>query len=504
MNSEQTAELLYHEIKQQHEEGYDTAEAQREWNSIGLPELRVHQGIPEAYRATAHGQAQRIEGLYRHVESGLMRRPAFSYQEPATLEEIRAARPDGPRQLDVPLDSDALRDRLLGAWLGRAAGCLLGKPVENWTRTQIRTLLEHAGEYPLEQYLPYLQAANSASSSSVAGAASGSVQGARPGSMPGVIPREEATTAAELVAHIARRPSDWYRGHITRMVRDDDMDYPLIAMHLLEQFGPSFTTENVGHAWRTKLPYLLVYTAERVAYANLVNGLTPPETASYRNPYREWIGAQIRADVWGWVCPGRPEQAATLAYRDAALSHTKNGIYGEMFFAAALAALFAVDTVEAALRIGLTEIPANTRFAEAVRNTLEWVKVDGDFQKTTDRIHEAYGAYHSVHTINNAALVAMGVLYAEQGVGGDPESFEPSICLTVMGGWDTDCTGATAGSLAGARIGARALPKKWVGDFHDRLESIVIGMTDNRFTDLADRTLLQARRLTSDGFLPVA
>ena len=66
---------------------------------------------------------------------------------------------------------------------------------------------------------------------------------------------------------------------------------------------------------------------------------------------------------------------------------------------------------------------------------------------------------------------------------------------TAQVGFLSDCTGATAGSLAGACIGAQALPQKWVGDFHDRLESIVIGMTDNRFTDLAGRTLAQAHRL---------
>ncbi len=32
----------------------------------------------------------------------------------------------------------------------------------------------------------------------------------------------------------------------------------------------------------------------------------PPETALIRNPYREWIGAQIRADLWGWVSPAQP------------------------------------------------------------------------------------------------------------------------------------------------------------------------------------------------------
>jgi ADP-ribosylglycohydrolase len=435
--------------------------------------------VPEEYRAAVRANAAKLEALYQQAEvlerSG-KRRPGFDYREPSTLSEIQALRPDGPRRLTLTLQGDALRDRVLGAWLGRAAGCLLGKPVEGWSRKDIREVLQYGGEYPLNQYIDYPEAPNDPKAGESAG-------------------------APEVVARLRQRPAGWFRGRFDRMVRDDDMDYPLLALHVLEQYGPSFTTANVGHAWQMKLPYLLVYTAERVAYRNLVNGLTPPETATYRNPYREWIGADIRADLWGWVCPGAPEQAAALAYRDAALSHVKNGIYGEMFFASAIAAAFATDSVLEALEVGLSEIPARCRLAEAIRNTIDWVREDGDPERTTDRIHETYGHYHRVHTINNACLTVMGLLYAHRGpqgqqmAGGDPESFEPAICLTVMGGWDTDCTGATAGSLAGAFIGARGLPRKWVGDFNDRLESIVIGMTDNRFTDLADRTLAQAKRL---------
>ena len=53
-----------------------------------------------------------------------------SYIEPSALDEIRAQRPNGPRQLECNLNDDQLYDRIYGGWLGRAAGCALGKPVE--------------------------------------------------------------------------------------------------------------------------------------------------------------------------------------------------------------------------------------------------------------------------------------------------------------------------------------------------------------------------------------
>ena len=62
---------------------------------------------------------------------------SFPYVEPSTLDEIRVERPDGPRCMTVNLTSEQMLDRIHGAWLGRAAGCTLGKPVEGWTKDRI-------------------------------------------------------------------------------------------------------------------------------------------------------------------------------------------------------------------------------------------------------------------------------------------------------------------------------------------------------------------------------
>jgi len=206
------------------------------------------------------------------------------------------------------------------------------------------------------------------------------------------------------------------------------------------------------------------------------------------NPYREWIGAQIRADMWGYVTPGMPEYGAELAYRDAVLSHVKNGVYGEMFVSAMISGAFTTSDVEEIVKIGLSEIPSRSRLSEMIRDVIMWRKKYNDWRESWRRINEKYGHYHPVHTINNAALVLLGLLYGE----GD---FEKSITISVMGGWDADCNGATVGSILGVMLGADNLPEKWISPLNDRVESFVVGFNNCRISDLARRTFTIARNV---------
>ena len=103
---------------------------------------------------------------------------------------------------------------------------------------------------------------------------------------------------------------------------------------------------------------------------------------------------------------------------------------------------------------------------------------------------DKYGQYHPVHTINNAAIVLMGLIYG----GGD---YGKSISISVMGGLDTDCNGATVGSILGVILGGKGLPDKWIAPLKDRIESFVIGYSGSRISELADRTFRLAKRSSS-------
>ena len=413
--------LLKDEIIQRREEGCDVS------------------GFEE--RLASVNDIAAAEKLYAEL---MALQPQSPYVEPSDLAGIRAERPNGPRRVALNLSEAGLRDKILGGWLGRCAGCQLGKPVEGWHYHRIREYLQRANAFPLDYYFP---------SSSV------DAEG------------KEWQAGCQLST----------REHIKFADRDDDQDYTIFGLYVLERHGLDFTTRHVGQEWLNCLPYYRVYTAERQAYKNLVEGFDYPDCATRWNPYREWIGAQIRADGWGYAAPGYLEKAAEFAFRDAAVSHVKNGIYGEMFMSAAIAAAFVTDDIETCLRLAASEVPKNTRFSEMVEDCLRWSKEIPDWDAAWAKVNEKYGVYHWVHTINNAALVLLGLLYGKK-------DYEKTICYAVMGGWDTDCNGATAGSILGVMLGAKSLPTKWIGPLNDTVKSAVFGFAECRITALAERT----------------
>ena len=345
------------------------------------------------------------------------------------------------------MPDDQLYDKVLGGWLGRIAGCNLGKPVEwgpHWTSDHIRNYLERAGAYPLRDYFPVLDP----------------------------MPAEY---------EFRENWPETTRGNVDGGSRDDDVDYPILGLHLLETHGADISPAIVGEAWLRLFPYRQIFTAERAAYLNLLHGVPAEAAATIRNPYREWIGALIRGDAFGWVNPGAPRAAMRLAYQDASLSHTANGIYGELWSAALLAEAFTATTVAEAFEASLAHVPPRSRLAEALHD-VNGMRRDGlTWDQALAGIQARYGRYSWVHTIPNAALIAAGLLWGEN-------DYADTVGLTVMGGWDTDSNGATAGSVAGVVLGAAGLPRNFVAPLRDRTRSALFGFDNSRISDLAHRT----------------
>jgi len=192
-----------------------------------------------------------------------------------------------------------------------------------------------------------------------------------------------------------------------------------------------------------------------------------------------WVGALIRADVFGLVSPGRPARAAELAFRDARLSHVRNGIYGSMWSAAAIAAAFGAADARDVVARATAVIPPASRLAGELRRTLD---LHADGASWEEAVDFARGlGYYYVHTINNAVLIAAALLWGD----GD---FSRSIGLAVAAAYDTDSNGATVGAIAGVLAGTAGIPDRWTDPLRDTFRSALSGHAEHAISDLAART----------------
>ncbi|TKX81241.1 ADP-ribosylglycohydrolase family protein [Halorubrum sp. SD626R] len=375
--------------------------------------------------------------------------PSGHRTEPDTLAAIRQERPDGPRRFEA-LSSPG-HDALRGAWAGRCAGIRLGKPVETWTREEVRRFLTTTDQ-SLDSYL-----------------------------------RADVAGSDEFAMDATGGWHDW----VTGMPRDDDLDFTVVALETLRSCGKEFNTTDLAQVWLENLPVCKLHTAERVAYRNLLNAVDPPATARRWNPYRELIGAQIRADCYGYVTPGAPERAAELAFRDARLSHVANGCYGAMWVAAMLAALPAVKNLQDAVAVGLTEVPTDSRLAAAINDVLGWRKAGIGFEAAIDRIHATWDDadfYEGYHVVPNAQVVAAVLAWA----GSDPD-LGTALARAVGAGFDTDCNAGTIGSVVGFHLGFDALPDEWVAPIDGALSTALADRPRPWLEDLVTDTLAVAR-----------
>jgi ADP-ribosylglycohydrolase len=435
-----------------------------EYLTLGETELRIERRqLADTDRLTADLEAE-IDALASDMQSDgpgphqerareLLDRasalPDPRAAEPDALEAIRAARPNGPRQLDTGVEAD--EESLAGAWAGRLAGILLGKPVETWTRDEIRRFLD-ATDQSLDGYLK------------------------------ADVPGSDGFALEETGGWIDRSDG---------MVRDDDVDFPVAALLTLRRAGLDFESADLAETWIRQLPAGKLHTAEILAYRNLLCDVDPPKSATYRNPYRELIGGQIRGDCYGWVCPGNPERAAELAYRDARISHVRNGIYGAMWVAAMLAAVPATETVREAIDIGLTEVPADSRFSAAVETVLAWKDEGLEYETAIDHIHDRWDDsdyYECYHVLPNAQIVAAVLAWTP------PSELGTGLSRAVGAGFDTDCNGATVGSVAGLRVGRSALPDSWIDPLQGHARTALAEHPAPSIEWLASETAAIARR----------
>src|SRR5690606_2171513 len=199
----QPEDLIGHELRQAAQDGREPSAVAARWHAAGGPEAPLTAG------ASPEPASPHLRRLATDLLDELAGLPgSLADDEPTGLAGIRSRCPDWPaRPASGPAPRPPHPAALEAAWLRRAAGCLLGKPVETLPLPAIRELARAAGNWPLTGYF-------------TARGAPGELLARHPWNR-----RSAATPLAE---------------NIDGMPEDDDLNSPLLALMVLRRHGRAF------------------------------------------------------------------------------------------------------------------------------------------------------------------------------------------------------------------------------------------------------------------------
>lgn len=425
-------QILKSVIYNKEEQGYKTDNLYDELNEV-----------PQSYDAFAEF-AQKLSELELRAD--------WPYVEPSGYNEIlKECDPGRPLGKVGCISLDESSKRVETAFYSSVCGCILGKPLEEFplpTLYEMKEALIKTNEWPLRDYVT-----------------------------------DETLTA------LGRRNGCWTettRGRIKHVAADDDITYTICGMLLLEKHGVNFTRDNIRQLWIENLPLYTTWGPERnMLLKSGIASLVPDEPidfdewANVLNPGEELCGAMIRADAYGYACPGRPALAAKLAWMDSSFTHRKTGIYGAMFAAAAISAAQVMDDRIGIFETALKFIPQRSRFHEIVMDSLNEVKKAADFEDGYKRIHEKYKEYGACRVYQETGTLINTLKFAE--------NISDGFCKQVMQGNDTDSFGATSGSILGAYFGPDYFDKEWLRPFNDDIYTTMSGFQERKLSNVAKR-----------------
>ena len=280
---------------------------------------------------------------------------------------------------------------------------------------------------------------------------------------------------------------------------NDDLDLQLLWLKAMQDHDGVIDARILGEYWIKHIPPN--WNEYGVGKANMRRGLLPPLSGEYNNQkWKHSNGAWIRSEIWACLFPGQPALAAKYAREDACVDHAQaEGTYAEIFTSVIESAAFVEPDRDKLIALGLSMVPQDCRLAHAVRTVLK-AKADGkDWKAARETVIKEMYDMGWFQAPLNVAFTVIGWIYGEN-------DFGKSICIAIGCGDDTDCTGATLGSIFGILYGTKGIPKKWSDPIGLAIKTCAVTGFDNPadLNALTDQTLAMNRRLQAKWDLPVA
>lgn len=343
------------------------------------------------------------------------------------------------------MNKKVYEDKLKAAIIARFAGCALGAPVEMMEIGKLKEFCKEINqEFPPSNY--FKKAPN-----------------------------------PDGVRYKVGKGRDFTLPDMNYLSTDDDIMYTILSLIMMEELE-EVTTESISEYWIKYLPLECTYTAERTTLKNLQQGVSYEKAYLGELDETDYIGAAIRIDGYGYIYPGKPEEAVKLAYQDAYLTHRDSGLYSALYFTALISLAFTSNDITASLYEALEYVPKDSVFYQEIEWALSVKDEVTNYDIANQYVTNRYPGMSWAHAINNACLTVWGVYIGRNNV-------EQGITETVAMAYDNDCTTATVGSVLGAYHGFSQIDTKWYKPWNNKILSYLNGIESFALDDIINRFL---------------
>ena len=305
-----------------------------------------------------------------------------------------------------------------------------------------------------------------------------------------------APTEFRFLQKINDQPRDWKPEELTGALDQDDLYVEMTFAAVMDRLGLNATTEQYGEAFKDSKYHL--WHANLAARRLLRRGVKAPMSGNpAHNLHANDIDFQIESDFIGMMCPGLPRAAQHYAERVGHVMNYGDGVYGGVFISAMYSAAFFENDPRKVVEAGLAAMPAESIYAQTIRDVLAWSAENPDWKKTWQLLEDKWdkddpcpdGALRpfNIDASLNGAYVALGLLYG----GGD---FYKTIDIAMRGGQDSDCNPSSAGGILGVMLGYKGIPAKWTAPLA-ALADKKFSYTDYSYNTIVMSTVERAKQV---------
>lgn len=266
---------------------------------------------------------------------------------------------------------------------------------------------------------------------------------------------------------------------------NDDITYELAFLKAFEEKGYDVTSEDIAEKWVSYVPG--GWSAEEIALKNIRQGIYPPESGYFGNPFREWIGAQMRGAVCGMVAPGNIKEAARLAWNDGEISHHNNGIFGEVFNSVMVSLAFVESDIRVIVEKAMSVIPSDCEYYSVLKFAIDKCKENESWENAWVNCEEKYKKYNWIHAYPNAASEIIALWYGNG-------NFDETMYISGMTGQDVDCNVAQIMNVVAIIGGTDSIDKRWKEPIGDDLITYIRILKKIKISELAKWTVDSTRK----------